>query len=88
MGGRRGGLSPATASRLLEWQQPWLPEDLCFLHQDGEPALISTTHGGLVTLHLTLRELEDLETSVPGITQMLMTSEGLSCSGLMGPGIE
>lgn len=62
------------ASSLLEWQQPALPEDLCFLHQDGEPALTSTTHEGLVTLHLSLSELEDLKSSVPAIARMLVTS--------------
>ncbi len=32
------------ASRLYEWEQPFLPEDLCLMRNETEPILVSISH--------------------------------------------
>ncbi len=38
------GILGSRASRLYEWEQPFLPEDLCLMRNETEPVLVSISH--------------------------------------------
>jgi hypothetical protein len=56
---------------LYNWKQPGLPEDLCFLRDDGEPLLVSIAHEREGYLLLSEHELECLPDTFPEINSIL-----------------
>jgi hypothetical protein len=55
------------ATRLYQWVQPELPEDLCFLRPDGSPILVSIAHERDAYLVLSQQEVNDLLVAVPAL---------------------
>lgn len=58
------------ATGLFDWCQPELPEDLCFLRQDGEPLLVSISHEKEAYLSLRGAELEHLRSAAPEVASL------------------
>jgi len=59
------------AHGLYDWRQPWLPEDLSLLYQDGEPFLGSIAHENDAFLWLSENELSDLRRGAPRVLALL-----------------
>jgi hypothetical protein len=59
------------ATRLFEWLQPNLPEDLCLLKPSGEPWLASIAHERDAYFSLDAPELENLARSLPEIRRLI-----------------
>lgn len=55
----------STANGLYQWEQPDLPEDLCFFRPDGSPILVTISHERDSYLNLTETEAEALVVSIP-----------------------
>jgi hypothetical protein len=60
-------------NRLFGWRQPDLPEDLCFLREDGTPWLTMVSHEETCRLDLTDEEKEELDKALPLISALLKT---------------
>lgn len=54
-------------TRLYQWQQPDLPEDLCFIRQDGTPLLVTITHEHDAYMELEEDEYRDFNRLVPSV---------------------
>ncbi len=55
------------ATRLYQWVQPELPEDLCFLRFDGRPLLVTIMHERDAYLNMTESEAEGLMLAIPSL---------------------
>ena len=53
--------------RLFDWQQPYLPEDLCLLRNENDPMLVTIAHEKDAFLFLTPDEKANLLRAVPNI---------------------
>ena len=60
-----------SASRLFQWRQPELPEDLCLLRQDGSPWLVSIAHESDAYLELSGDEERQLSAEMPELRALL-----------------
>jgi hypothetical protein len=58
----------STGGRLYAWQQPNLPEDLCFLRKDMTPIFVSVSHEHENYFELTEEEAKQLKILIPNIT--------------------
>jgi len=63
------------AQRFSEWVAPGLPEDLCFLRQDGSWLLASVTHEGDVFIEVSNDERHELALMYPDFLA-LFSAEG------------
>ena len=61
----------AASPGLYHWLAPRLPEDLCFLRQDGSPWFVSIAHEKDSYFSLDTREYDLLLKSLPGFGQLL-----------------
>jgi hypothetical protein len=57
-----------TTSRLFAWQQPELPEDLCFEKDDNTPLLSCICHENEARLYLSTADFHRFEQRLPLIT--------------------
>jgi len=55
------------ASRLYEWEQPFLPEDLCLMRSVSEPMLVSISHEKDAYLLLSEDEKRTLLSALPNL---------------------
>ncbi len=55
------------ADGLYEWQQPRLPEDLCFLRDDGDTVLVTIAHERDAYLTVTDAERREIQAAVPAL---------------------
>lgn len=55
------------ASHLFAWEQPKLPEDLCFERAGGAPLLVSISHEKHAQLYLTDDEASDIRAILPNL---------------------
>ncbi|GMK37234.1 hypothetical protein PCCS19_02870 [Paenibacillus sp. CCS19] len=62
-----GRLLKQMASRLSDWTYPSLPEDLCFLKEDGGDYLYSVVHERMYGMDLTEEEAIELMNQVTGV---------------------
>lgn len=65
-------LKMATNS-LYSWNQPELPEDLCFIRSDGEPWLVSIAHELDAYFYITAEERQLIEVQSPEISSTIKT---------------
>jgi hypothetical protein len=63
------------STRLYQWIQPDLPEDLCLLRGPDEPWLVSITHENDSYLILSDPELAALTAEIPDVTDMLIKDD-------------
>jgi len=59
------------ATRLYDWVQPELPEDLCILRGEGTPWLVTITHEKYSCLYLNEEEYEQFGRTVPTLVKSL-----------------
>lgn len=61
----------SAAEGLYDWQQPVLPEDLCFLRNDGSALFASISHEGDAFLDVDDEEYEALVRDVPELPSIV-----------------
>ena len=59
------------STRLYDWKQPYLPEDICFLKEDGSAWLVTTSHEADSYLFLTDQEYFQLLEEVPALRNII-----------------
>jgi hypothetical protein len=58
-------------TRLFEWIHPEAPEDPCFLRENGEPVLVTTSHEGDAYMMLSEAEFSEIERLLPDLAMVL-----------------
>lgn len=56
-----------SSSSLYSWRQPFLPEDLCFLREDGREWLVTIAHENEAYLALEPEEKEYIQYAIPAL---------------------
>ncbi|MFC9709808.1 leucine-rich repeat domain-containing protein [Paenibacillus sp. NPDC056933] len=62
-----GQILKEEANRFHDWLYPSLPDDLCFLKQDGSDYFFNVAHENIYGMHITQEEASDLMERIPGL---------------------
>ena len=62
-----GQILKEEADGFLDWLYPSLPEDLCFLNEDGSDHLYTEAHEDGCGMRITEQEARDLMKRIPGL---------------------
>ncbi|WP_413372242.1 leucine-rich repeat domain-containing protein [Paenibacillus taichungensis] len=62
-----GQILKEEAKRFHDWLYPSLPDDLCFLKEDGSDYFFSVAHENIYGMHITQEEASELMERIPGL---------------------
>ncbi|WP_338539951.1 leucine-rich repeat domain-containing protein [Paenibacillus tundrae] len=67
------------ATRFGDWLYPSLPDDLCFLKEDGSDYFYTVAHEGMYGMGITEEEASELMERIPGLFFKLQRHEQFDC---------